>query len=203
MLGAIVLAAGRSQRMGTQKLLLPLAGQTIIERVVDELLTAPITELIVVVSPDSKAIAQALSGRPVTVVINPEPNAEMLSSVRCGLRALSPQCKAVLIAVGDQPAIDSRLLMQLIEAHRNSGCGIVMPVCGGKRGHPTILSSQYFPEILNSFDGVGLRGLPLAHPHEVEEIEIDNPSILDDVDTPADYQRLLAASQGYPGIPKS
>jgi CTP:molybdopterin cytidylyltransferase MocA len=64
---------------------------------------------------------------------------------------------------------------------------------GGNRGHPTILSARYFDEILNGHDGVGLRGLLLAHPDEVHEIEVDDSAMLADIDLPADYARAVQA----------
>ena len=158
MIGAIVLAAGQSRRMGTQKLLLPFAGQTVIGHVIDQLSAAAIANIFVVVSSDGPAIAQALAGRPVKLVENPEPESEMLNSVRCGLRALPSDCEAALIAVGDQPALTTSLVRKVVDAYQSSGRGIVVPVAGEKRGHPTMLAARYFGEILQGFNGVGLRG---------------------------------------------
>jgi molybdenum cofactor cytidylyltransferase len=198
MIGAIVLAAGRSRRMGTQKLLLPFAGQTVIGHVVDQLLAASIDKIFVVVSGDAPAINQALAGRPVELVENPDPESEMLCSVRCGLRALPSDCEAALIAVGDQPAITTSLVRKVVDAYQSSGRGIVVPVAGEKRGHPTILAARYFSEILQSFDGVGLRGLLLAHPDDMHEVETDDPALLADIDLPVDYLRAVQASAGDP-----
>jgi molybdenum cofactor cytidylyltransferase len=119
----------------------------------------------------------------------------MLSSIRCGLRALPSNCAAVLIAVGDQPALKSSLVEKLVAAYQLSGRGIVVPVAGGKRGHPTILSAEYFTEILSCHDSVGLRGLLLAHTDDVHEVEIDDASLLADIDLPADYARAVQAWQ--------
>ncbi len=196
MIGAIVLAAGQSRRMGTQKLLLSFAGQTVIGHVIDQLSAAAIANIFVVVSSDGSAIAQVLSGRPVKLVENPEPDSEMLSSVRCGLRALPSDCEAALIAVGDQPAITSSLVRKVVDAYQSSGRGIVVPVAGGKRGHPTILAARYFGEIVQGFDGVGLRGLLLAHSDDVQEVETDDPALLADIDLPEDYLRAVQASAG-------
>jgi molybdenum cofactor cytidylyltransferase len=194
MIGAIVLAAGQSRRMGTQKLLLSFAGQTVIGHVIDQLSAAAIANIFVVVSSDGPAIAQALSGRPVKLVENPEPDSEMLSSVRCGLRALPSDCEAALIAVGDQPAITTSLVRKVVDAYQSSGRGIVVPVAGGKRGHPTILAARYFDEILQGFDGIGLRGLLLAHSGDMQEVETNDPALLADIDLPEDYLRAVQAS---------
>ncbi len=89
MITAIVLAAGRSRRMGTQKLLLPVAGRPMIATVVDQLLQCPVASVLVVVGSDGEPIRQALAGRGVEFIVNDQPESEMLHSVRCGLRAAS------------------------------------------------------------------------------------------------------------------
>ena len=87
MICAIVLAAGCSRRMGSQKLLLPFAGKTVIAHIVDEVRSSPVSEILVVLGKDNEAVTAALAGRTWIAVVNPEPEGDMLSSVRCGLRA--------------------------------------------------------------------------------------------------------------------
>ncbi|MCX7016470.1 MAG: nucleotidyltransferase family protein [Candidatus Sumerlaeota bacterium] len=186
---AIVLAAGRSRRMGGQKLLLPFAGQTIIAHVVDQLLQSEIDETHVVVGADSVRIAEALAGRSVSFVSNPGPDADMLSSVRCGLRALPPQCEAVLVALGDQPSITTDLVNEMLRAFASCGKGILVPAHGGRRGHPLLVSLRYRDEILTCYDADGLRALLRAHPGDVHDLPVAAASILSDVDTPEDYRR--------------
>jgi molybdenum cofactor cytidylyltransferase len=191
MICAIILAAGRSRRMGTQKLLLPLAGTTVIGHIVDEVLRSPVAEAFVVLREDALRVAEALAGRRVTFVTNADPEGEMLSSVRCGLRVLPPECDAVLVALGDQPAIAADTIRRMIEAFRGSGRGIVVPVHGGKGGHPILFSMRYRDEVLTHHDAVGLRGLRQAHPEDVLELEVESPSVLTDMDRPEDYRREL------------
>jgi molybdenum cofactor cytidylyltransferase len=191
MICAIILAAGRSRRMGTQKLLLPLAGTTVIGHIVDEVLRSPVDETIVVLGRDADSLGEALAGRRVTFVTNADPEGEMLSSVRCGLRVLPPECDAVLVALGDQPAIAADTIRRLIEAFRTAGRGIVVPVHGGKGGHPILFSMRYRDEVLTHHDAVGLRGLRQAHPEDVLELEVESPSVLTDMDRPEDYRREL------------
>jgi molybdenum cofactor cytidylyltransferase len=195
-IAAIILAAGRSRRMGTQKLLLPWKAQTVVGHIVDQVLASGLKPVLVVIGGDSAAdtttIAQVLAGRPITLVDNPNRDTEMLSSVRCGLKALPSDCEAVLVALGDQPAIRTELIQLLIQAYRTTGRGIVMPTFGGKRGHPTIFSAHYFDEILSHYDGIGLRGLLETHPEGIHEVIVTDPSVLADMDRPEDYQRDLA-----------
>jgi molybdenum cofactor cytidylyltransferase len=198
-IAAIILAAGRSRRMGTQKLLLPWGGKTVIEQIADQILLAGLQPVLVVIgadaAADTAAIAQALAGRPITLAHNPNRDAEMLSSVRCGLKALPGDCEAALIALGDQPAIRTELIDSLIQAYQTAGRGIVMPTCRGKRGHPTMIAARYFGEILSGYDGVGLRGLLEAHPQDIHEVIVTDPAVLADIDHPDDYQRELAAGR--------
>jgi molybdenum cofactor cytidylyltransferase len=193
MICAIILAAGRSRRMGAQKVLLPFAGRTVIGHIAGEILRSAVDEVIVVVAgPDAPRLAEALAGRRVTLVASADPEGEMLSSVRCGLRALPPECEAVLVALGDQPSITAGLVGRMLDAFRASGRGIVVPVCGGRPGHPILFSARYRDEVLTRYDGVGLCGLRQAHPEDVFELNVTDPSVLVDMDHPEDYRRALA-----------
>ena len=107
--------------MGTQKLLLPFHGRTVIEQVVDAILAAGIGQVFVVVGQDGAQIAQALAGRAVHLVANPDAAGDMLSSVRCGWRALPAECAAVLVALGDQPMVGAALIRQVLRAYARPG----------------------------------------------------------------------------------
>ncbi len=170
MIGAIVLAAGQSRRMGTQKLLLPWAGTTLVRHVVVELLQSSVNPVIVVVSDEHGAVAKELAGVPVSLAVNPEPDSEMLESVRCGLRGLPPACEAAMIVMGDQPNIRGALVNKIIRQYRDCGKGLVMPCAGGKNGHPLTMQSRYFSEVLSMFDGIGVCGLLTAHPRRCRAI---------------------------------
>lgn len=189
-IGAIILAAGHSRRMGKQKLLLPLGGRTLIDQVVEEVLASAVDHIVVVVSQDEEKVKQELSKHRVALVVNPDPAGEMLSSVRCGVKALPKDCEAAMVVLGDQPGMKAAMVRELIATFRKSG-GIVVPAHRGRRGHPTLFASRYFDEVLSQFEEVGLRGLLQAHPEDVYELEIDDPAALDDLDHPGDYQREL------------
>jgi len=189
MICAIVLAAGQSRRMGVQKLLLPLGSKTVIAHVVDEVLRSTLGAVYVVVGCEATRITEALTGRRVTFVTNPDTEGDMLSSVRCGLQALPPQCKAAMVVLGDQPAITSALIDAMVRAFAETDKGILAPLYGGKRGHPILFSVRYRDEILERYDAVGLRGLLHAHSDDLLELRVANPGVLSDMDRPEDYQR--------------
>jgi len=192
MICALVLAAGRSRRMGAQKLLLPLGGRPVIARVVDEVLRSGVDEVFVVAGGDAAGLAEALGDRRVRFVVNPDPDGEMLSSVRCGLAAMPRECAAALVVLGDQPSLEAGVIAPLLEAFRASGRGIVAAAHGGRRGHPILIDMRYRDEILSRHDGVGLRGLARAHPEDVFEAEVPAPGVLDDMDGPEDFRRAAA-----------
>lgn len=193
MICAIVLAAGLSRRMGAQKVLLPFGGKTVIAHIVDQLLASIVDKVYVVTGHQAERIREGLSSRPVSIVNNPDYESGMLSSVRCGLRALPEQCKGVLVAIGDQPSITLKLVDRMIQSFIATGKRILVPCYDGKRGHPILFSQLYRQEILTHYDDVGLRGLLHAHPDEVFELIVSNSSVLSDMDYPQDYQREIAS----------
>ena len=192
MICALVLAAGQSRRMGTQKLLLPYGGQPVIVHVVDELLRSPVDRVFVVIGEPGRQIREAMAGRRVHFVTNPDAESEMLSSVRCGLTAVPADCAAALVALGDQPSIAAHVVERLVQAFRTAGRGIVVPTYQDRRGHPLLLAMHYRDEILTGYADVGLRGVLEAHPEDVLGVEVATPGILEDIDVPEDYRRMLA-----------
>ena len=193
MICAILLAAGESRRMGSQKLLLPFGSSTVIAHIVDQLLRSLVDKVFVVLGHDAERIAEELSGRPINVVPNPNYKTGMLSSVRCGLQALPQQCEAVMVMLGDQPAITSELVDEMVRSFTSADKGILVPLYRGKRGHPILFSEHYRNEILTRYDNVGLRGLLHAHPDDIFELGVSAPRVLSDMDFPEDYRRELAA----------
>jgi len=177
--------------MGTQKVLLPFAGKTIIEHIVDQLLAADLERVLVVVGYQAERVIGQLAQRDVSVVANPDYQVGMLSSIRCGFAALPEHCKAALVALGDQPTIEANLVNRMLGAFAETGKGLVVPVYRGKRGHPTLVSTSYRDEIMTGYDKVGLRGLLHAHPDDVFELAVTTPAILCDMDDPQDYQQGL------------
>jgi len=175
--------------MGTQKLLLPLGDRLMITRVVDELLTSAVERTLVVLGPDGDQIQAALAGRSVEFVVNPDPEGDMLSSVRCGIRAEANGCADVLVALGDQPTLRAAWIDRMIQAFLTSAKGLVVPVCRGRYGHPLLFAARFRDEILSSHDGIGLRGLLRSHPDAVLELGVPSEEVLEDVDTPEDYER--------------
>ena len=124
-------------------------------------------------------------------VENLDPNGDMLSSVRCGLRALPASAETILVSPGDQPSLGPALIRRLLAAFRAASRPILVPVQAGRRGHPLVFAARFRQELLTAFEGTGLRGLLVAHAHEVSEWPTTDAAVLEDLDTPPDYQRAL------------
>jgi molybdenum cofactor cytidylyltransferase len=184
--------------MGASKVLLPLGETTVLGRIIQELARSVVERTVVVVGHDAERVVQSLRGRDVSIARNDDYEAGMLSSVRCGLRALPEECHAVLVALGDQPRLRASVVDALFVAHARTQKGIVVPVHTGRRGHPILVSNTYRAEILGRHDDTGLRGLLREHPDDVLEVDVPDESVLLDMDRPEDYARDLRALEDRP-----
>lgn len=188
---AVILAAGESKRMKTPKLLLPFMGKTIIEKVIENVLSSNVDKVIVVIGARKEAIIKVISGLKVTFCYNENYKEGMLSSVKCGFRSLPESVDAAIVFQGDQPMIPCLLVNEVINSYRKSEKGIVIPVFKSKRGHPVLINLKYRAEIEELDDNEGLRALAEKFHKDVLEVEVNSPQILIDVDTPEDYHYVI------------
>ena len=189
----LVLAAGMARRMGTTKQLLPFGDKTVLQTVVDTLVNAKLAGVSVVLGHDAEAVRESLRDRPVRFCVNEAYREGMFSSVLCGLRALPADADAALIALGDQPQIALNAVRAVAQAYREGDKGIVIPVAGGKRGHPVLIDlPRYRREIISLSGDRGLKPVVRGHPEDTLEVPVDDEGILRDLDTPADYRAEVA-----------
>jgi CTP:molybdopterin cytidylyltransferase MocA/HD superfamily phosphohydrolase YqeK len=210
-IAAVILAAGRSSRMGTSKPLLPVGPSSVIERLVDTVSRAAVGDIIVVTGHDPDAIARVLAGRPVRLVRNEDYDRGMFSSVRTGAAALAEDVEAFFILPADCFLMRTEVLERLIAEFHSGSRGVLNPCCCGVRGHPPLLSGRYRPELLQADHRQDLRGFLQAHDADQAELEIDDLTVLMDMDTPEDYERMVrfagfldsasGASTGRPAEP--
>ncbi len=178
--------------MGRFKQLLPFGGQTVVESVVQAVLDGGVDDVVVVLGHRADEVRQVLDPLGVTAVVNESYREGMFSSLLCGLGQI-PGTDAILLALGDQPQISSTTVARVIQAFRTGNAGIVVPVYGGKRGHPIVFDlPRYRDEIVGLSGEEGLKPVVRGHPEDTLEITIDDERILRDLDTPEDYQRELA-----------
>ena len=185
-IAVLVMAAGRSSRMGTNKLLAPLAdGRSLIAHVVDQAIAAGLGEAIVVVGHESDHVRAALAGRQVQFVENPDFAQGLSTSLQAGVRALPAAAPGFFVCLGDMPAVGSALLARMRQAFASiDGAGIVVPMRQGKRGNPVLWSSSFIPELLATSGDFGARNLIGLHADLVIEIEAEDDGVFTDLDTP-------------------
>ncbi len=195
MISAILLAAGESRRMdGDFKPLLKWGTRTVIGACIDNLKRSRVDEIIVVLGFRESEIRSRLAGAGVQFAINRDYSKGMLSSLKTGLPLVSPRCDGVLIALVDQPMVGPEAINPLVISFGDYEKRISVPTYEGKHGHPIIISRELEDEImkLDETDPEGLKALINTHRHEIQEVPVDSPAVLDDIDLPADYARLVA-----------
>lgn len=185
---AIVLAAGTSTRMKTQKMLLIFKGKTIVETVVDNALKVT-DKVLVVLGSHKNEISEKLIGRNISLVTNENYLQGMLSSVICGYRALPENVEAALLFLGDQPQVPHQAAKIVIDRWEKTGKGIVIPTFNGKRGHPVLIETRFSNEIENLEAEKGLRQLMEIRKNDILEVDCLYPEILRDIDTPEEYEK--------------
>jgi len=188
---AMILAAGESRRMGQPKLLLPFGEKTIIETIVEKVVSSRVDNTLVVLGSEREEVEQKIKNFPVQVAFNADYPNGMLSSVLCGLRTLPEDTQAVVVVLGDQPSVSKEVIDKIVDAYQKTGKGIVLPVFKKERGHPVIIDMKYKDEIERLSPDIGLRGTVYSHPEDILEVEVDTPNILKDIDDEADYKREL------------
>ncbi len=191
MIWAMILAAGESKRMGKPKLLLPFGEKTIIETVIDSVVQSKVEKVLVILDSNREKIEEKIKSFPLEIAVNPNFQSGMLSSVQFGFQALPENTQAVLVVLGDQPAISSAIIDKIIDAYKRTGKGIVLPVYKNERGHPVLIDMKYRNEVENLSPDIGLRGTVYNHPEDILEVEVETSSILRDIDDLENYKRGL------------
>ncbi|HUW36303.1 MAG TPA: molybdopterin-binding/glycosyltransferase family 2 protein [Rhodocyclaceae bacterium] len=183
--GAVVLAAGRSTRMGgANKLLCTTAGGPLVARAVDAACASRCAQVMVVTGFEAELVEAALAGRPVSFTHNPAFGQGMSSSLRCGLKAMPPDLDAVLVMLGDMPEITAGQIDRLLAAYTPAAPNIVVPQRDGRRGNPVLWPRRYFAEMCALAGDVGARSLLERHADQVTSVAISSDAIFADVDTP-------------------
>lgn len=196
MISGILLAAGESRRMGSPKALLHYQGQTFIERICTAFLNAGVDELVVVLGAHAAALRPALPSHPaLRTVVNPRYFQGQLSSLMVGIGALSPDSEAAVVNLVDHPLIAPETIKALIDSFRAAPLPILIASYQGRRGHPVLFSSQVYGEILAAPLDQGAKVVVRKEPSRVREVQLDDPGILADIDTPKDYEHYVGRAK--------
>ena len=192
---AIILGAGESSRMGRPKMLLPFGDSTMIGTVISNVLASSVEKAIVVLGSNYESHHQVVKDYPVEIVHNTQYREGMLSSVECGLKAVSNSTDAIMVLLGDQPMIQTAEMDQLIESYRGSEKEIAIATHEKKRGHPILFGRKFINEILGFPREASLRDLLQNQTAEILEMKTEHDRILRDIDTENDYQFELKHHQ--------
>lgn len=185
---AVILAAGDAKRMGQLKQLLPFNGQPMVRRVTEAVCTAGLAQTVAVVGAQADDVQRALAGLPVEIIVNEAWREGMSTSLRAGLRALRPDIRAVLVVLADQPALTPTLLRVLVDRYRATGAPLIAPFYHGRRGNPVLFDRSLLPELLAVTGDQGGREVIARHQEEMEQLKVDDPAVILDVDTAQDLE---------------
>jgi CTP:molybdopterin cytidylyltransferase MocA len=200
-IGAVILAAGASTRMGQPKAGLPLGrcGHTVLSMGVGALLAAGVPRLVVVAGAHPEVVRHALRVRDgrVRIVDHPEWTQGQLSSMLCGLEAIDqPFLEAVLVTLVDVPLVAPATVRALMRAWRTSGAPIVRPACGDQHGHPVLFGRRLFAELRAAPIETGAKPVVRAHAHELLNLPVEDEGAFLDLDVPEDYERAQRILDG-------
>ena len=189
---ALVLAAGRSTRMGpVNKLLVPVGGRAMVRGVVEQLEGSSVRPIIVVTGHEAERVGKALAGTEVRLIHNPAYREGLSGSIRAGLPALPESADAAIICLGDMPLVASRHVDKLVAAFDpDEGREICVPVFEGKRGNPVLFARRFFAEVAAVRGDVGARHLIGEYEEYVCEVAMDDRAVLFDVDSPQALNEL-------------
>jgi molybdenum cofactor cytidylyltransferase len=189
-IAGILLASGASRRFGADKLVAPLDGRAVV-RWSAEALVGVVDELVVVVRADAPALRAALDGLRLRIVVNHESARGMSTAIRAGIDTLSPEVEAAVVALGDQPLVERRVIERLVEQWRAGGARAVQPRYAEGRGHPVLFDASLFPALRALDADVGARVLldSLGDALAVVSVAGSRPA---DVDTPASLRAVAA-----------
>ena len=200
---AIVLAAGRSSRMGRAKATLPAGdGHTFLTRIVRTFLDADVDDVIVVVGHDADAIAASFSesGLPARFVVNRDYDRGQLSSLLSGLDVIDrPGVAAVLVTLVDVPLVSPATVRAVIDSYRRTRAPIVRPTSGDRHGHPLLIDRSIFGALRAADPSTGAKPIVRAHATAAGDIAIDDEGAFTDVDTEEDYRRTISNPSRFGG----
>jgi len=177
--------------MGRPKASLHIDDETFLQRAVRTLAAGGCTEVIVVHNPDEPATADLVPEGSARSTWGGGAGTQQVDSLRAGLRALPETAMAAIVLPVDHPLVRPATVAALINAFQTRGAPIVRPTCQGRHGHPVVFGASLFSELLDDDLPEGARTVVHRHVNESESVEVDDPGVLADVDTPEDYQQHI------------
>ena len=195
-IGAVILAAGMSSRMGEAKQLLRLGEHTLLDQVLENVRASDVDEIVLVLGHAAEKIMESVASKSLRVAINHAYREGMGMSLRTGISALPSGIDAALIVLADQPFVRPATLKQLMDQYRKSNAQIVIPMYKGFRGNPVLLDRSVFPEVMALSGDIGCRAVFGDHLEGLVKLPVDDVGILLDLDSKDDFERLKHFGQG-------
>ncbi|MGH9353758.1 MAG: nucleotidyltransferase family protein [Terriglobia bacterium] len=190
-IAGLVLAAGESRSMGTDKALLEYQGRPFLEVILGNLRDAGIARVVVVLGHHADEIQRSVRLGDAEVVINADYRLGQTSSLQAGLRALNSSAIAgVMLCLVDHPSASAAVMRRLQDAFRETGAPVVVPVCQEHRGHPVLIGRPLFNELLALGPGQGANTVVHKYRNATYFMETSEAGVLLDIDEPGDYQSL-------------
>lgn len=190
MISAVVLAAGRSTRFGELKQLLKVGRTTLLETVVDGFLNSSVDEVVVVLGFRADDILANSKFRTARVVVNPDYEQGLGTSLRTGIDAIDPKANAAIVALGDQPLLAVKTIDSLIGKYSETHGPIVAPFYGRRRGNPVLFDRSLFSELKKLHGDEGAKTMIERLGENIVKVNVDDPGVVFDIDTERDYLRL-------------
>jgi molybdenum cofactor cytidylyltransferase len=189
---AVVPAAGQSARMATNKLLLPWGETTVLGQTLANLCASRVRDVLVVTGHEAERAEAVARAAGVPTLHNPDHASGMLTSVQAAVQAL-PSAGALLVMLGDQPLVRPETIDALLDAYAVSPLGLVAPYYGGRRGNPVLIDRRHFAGLLALPSDAAPRVLLARHSEDLLRVEVNDPGILVDLDTPEAYEQAKSS----------
>ena len=188
MINAIILAAGRSKRMGKPKPLLRFNDQTFLEHIISVLKHSEVDRITVVLGAEAETIRKSVDLSGTNIVINKDYQKEQLSSLTAGIKESPEDTEAILICLVDNPFITEEVVNKIVRTFKETNNPIIVPVFEKERGHPALFSKSLFNDLLNAPEEKGARHVLYSNEDKVLELEVSEHGIRIGIDTQEDYK---------------
>jgi molybdenum cofactor cytidylyltransferase len=191
LISAVVLAAGRSTRFGELKQLLKVGKENLIETVVHGFLSSTADEVVVVLGFGADKILANSEFGTARVVVNPDYEEGLGTSLKTGIEAANPEASAAIVALGDQPLLSVNTINSIITKYSETHGPIVAPFYGRRRGNPVLFDRSLFPELRRVAGDEGAKNVIRRMEENIVKVSVDDPGVIFDIDDESDYRRLL------------